>query len=283
VRPDVVLVNEFDFDAGGVSLDRFAENYLEVGPGGAAPIRYPYRFTAESNTGIPTGLDLNDDGEVGGGDDAFGFGLFPGQYGMAVYSRFPIAEEDVRTFQRFRWKDMPGNLLPTDFYDAAEQEVLRLSSKSHWDIPIELGGRTVHLLASHPTPPTFDGPEDRNGRRNHDEIRFWADYVRPNRSDYIYDDEGDRGGLHRGARFVIAGDQNADPEDGDSYDDAIWQLLDHPRSRTRCPRAPAGPSRRPSRAGRTSSTRAIRRTTRRTSPTARPATCARTTCCRPGA
>lgn len=28
---------------------------------------------------------------------------------------------------------------------------------------------------------------------------------------------------------MIAGDQNADPEDGDSYQDAIHQLLDHPR------------------------------------------------------
>ena len=28
---------------------------------------------------------------------------------------------------------------------------------------------------------------------------------------------------------MIAGDQNADPFDGDSYDDAILQLLDHPR------------------------------------------------------
>ncbi len=241
VRPDVVLINEFDFDEGGVALDRFAENYLEVGQRGAAPIRYPYRFTAESNTGIPTGLDLNDDGTVGGGDDAFGFGVFPGQYGMAVYSRYPIAEEDIRTFQRFRWKDMPGNLLPTGFYDAAEQEVLRLSSKSHWDIPIELGGRTVHLLASHPTPPTFDGPEDRNGRRNHDEIRFWADYVRPVRGRYIYDDAGVRGALRPGARFVIAGDQNADPEDGDSYDDAIWQLLDHPRIQDPLPTSPGGP------------------------------------------
>jgi len=240
VRPDVVLVNEFDFDA-GVSLDRFAEKYLEVGQRGAAAIRYPYRFTAESNTGIPTGLDLNDNGEIGGGDDAFGFGLFPGQYGMAVYSRFPIDEDAIRTFQEFRWKDMPGNLMPTDFYDAAEQDVLRLSSKSHWDIPIDLGARTVHLLASHPTPPTFDGPEDRNGRRNHDEIRFWADYVRPNRSDYIYDDEGGRGGLTRGARFVIAGDQNADPEDGDSYDDAILQLLDHPKIQDPLPTSPGGP------------------------------------------
>ena len=30
-----------------------------------------------------------------------------------------------------------------------------------------------------PDAAVFDGPEDRNGTRNHDEIRFWADYVNP--------------------------------------------------------------------------------------------------------
>ena len=88
----------------------------------------------------------------------------------------------------------------------------------------------MHFLVSHPTPPTFDGAEDRNGTRNHDEIRFWADYVSSRRtSAYIYDDQGKRGGLRPGSKFVIAGDQNADPFDGDSVDEAINQLLEHPR------------------------------------------------------
>ena len=77
-----------------------------------------------------------------------------------------------------------------------------------------------------PHAPTFDGPEDRNGTRNHDEIRFWADYVTPGAGRYIYDDEGRRGGLRPGSRFVIMGDQNADPLDGDSVAAAINQLLD---------------------------------------------------------
>jgi 3-phytase len=74
----------------------------------------------------------------------------------------------------------------------------------------------------------FDGSEDRNGRRNFDEIRFWADYISPERSGYVYDDEGGRGGLAAGERFVIAGDQNSDPLDGDSVPGAIQQLLNHP-------------------------------------------------------
>jgi Endonuclease/Exonuclease/phosphatase family len=237
-RPDVVLINEFDFVEGGVAADLFRTNYLERSQNGAMPIDYPYAFVAPSNTGVPSGFDLNNDGTVGGGDDAFGFGLFPGQFGMAVFSRYPIDERDARTFQTFRWVDMPGAMLPddpntsapADWYSPAELEVFRLSSKSHWDLPIHIGRKTVHFLVSHPTPPVFDGPEDRNGTRNFDEIRFWADYVAGGkRAAYIYDDEGKRGGLKHGARFVIAGDQNSDPLDGDSVPGAIQQLIEHHR------------------------------------------------------
>ncbi|MBW3663392.1 MAG: endonuclease/exonuclease/phosphatase family protein [Actinobacteria bacterium] len=237
VRPDVLLINEFDFDPGGEAARLFQRNYLDVGHNGAEPIHYPFRFVAPSNTGVPSGHDLDNSGGVGGPGDAQGFGFFPGQYGMAVYSRYPIVTSQVRTFQHFLWRDMPGAVLPddpdtpesADWYSPEELEVLRLSSKSHWDVPIRLHGRIVHLLASHPTPPVFDGAEDRNGRRNHDEIRLWADYVTPDRSGYLYDDDGVPGGLPAGASFVIVGDQNADPHDGDSFADAILQLLDHPR------------------------------------------------------
>lgn len=247
VDPDVVLINEFDHAPAAVDL--FRDNYLEVSQNGADPVEFPYAYVAASNTGIPSGFDLNNNGQVGGGDDAFGFGLFPGQYGLVVYSKYPIDTAAVRTFQTFRWADMPGALLPddpatsapADWYSPEELAVFRLSSKSHWDVPIKVGRDTVHFLVSHPTPPTFDGVEDRNGKRNHDEIRFWADYVSgPACGGYIYDDQGQYGGLRPGSSFVIAGDQNADPEDGDSVDDAILQLLDHPLVNSRFAPSSAG-------------------------------------------
>jgi 3-phytase len=238
VRPDVLLINEFDFDPAAVDL--FRDNFLEVPQNGAAPIEYPYAFVAPSNTGIATGKDLNNNGVAvttpgapGYGDDAFGFGAFPGQFGMVVYSRYPIVVDEVRTFQLFKWKDMPGNLIPTPFYSPDEVEILRLSSKSHWDVPILIGKKAVHFLVSHPTPPVFDGPEDRNGRRNFDEIRFWADYISPGQSGYIYDDAGRHGGLKPGELFVIAGDQNSDPLDGDSIPGAAQQLIEHPLVNTK--------------------------------------------------
>lgn len=241
-RPDVLLINEFDFYEGGEAAQLFQDNYLSLPHGDAESIIYPYRFVAPSNTGIPSGLDLDNFGGVGGPNDAFGFGFFPGQYGMVVYSMYPIDYENVRTFQRFLWKDMPGALLPddprtpepADWYSPEELDVFRLSSKSHWDVPILIGGKTVHFLTSHPTPPVFDDPPnypagvDFNGRRNYDEIRFWADYIIPSRSSYIYDDDGNPGGLEPGAMFVIAGDQNSDPFDGDSIPGSAQQLLEHP-------------------------------------------------------
>jgi hypothetical protein len=248
VRPDVLLINEFDplnnADGDPGPEELFRDNFLEVSQNGAPPFEDGelYTFIAPSNTGIPTDLDLSNDGVVGGPNDAYGFGFFPGQFGMVVYSRYPIDYDNVRTFQLFEWKDMPGALLPddprtpqpADWYAPAELEVFRLSSKSHWDVPIEIGGKTVHFLVSHPTPPVFDDPPafpagvDFNGRRNHDEIRFWADYVTPGKSDYIYDDKGVYGGLEPGELFVIAGDQNSDPLDGDSIPGSIQQLIEHP-------------------------------------------------------
>jgi Endonuclease/Exonuclease/phosphatase family len=245
VRPDVLLINEFDYDPAAVDL--FRDNFLEVAQNGAAPIDYPYAFVAPSNTGIPSGLDLNNAGGAvttpgapGYGDDAYGFGAFPGQYGMVVYSKYPIAYKDVRTFQLFRWTDMPGNLIPTPFYSPEEAAILRLSSKSHWDVPIVIRGKTVHFLVSHPTPPVFDGPEDRNGRRNFDEIRFWADYISPGKARYIYDDKGKHGGLKPGKPFVIAGDENSDPLDGDSIPGATQQLLENPLVNTKLTPQSAG-------------------------------------------
>jgi hypothetical protein len=235
-NPDVLLVNEFDFDSEGLAAGLFQQNYLNVSQNGANPIDFPYVYIAPSNTGIPSGFDFDNNGEIGGGNDAFGFGFFPGQFGMVLYSKYPIDTANIRTFQTFLWRDMPGALLPdnpdtaapSDWYSTEELAVFRLSSKSHWDVPIQFNGETIHALVSHPTPPVFDGDEDRNGTRNHDEIRFWADYVTPGQNDYIYDDTGNFGGLEQGDRFVIMGDQNADPFDGDSTQNAILQLLDNP-------------------------------------------------------
>jgi endonuclease/exonuclease/phosphatase family metal-dependent hydrolase len=245
VRPDVLLINEFDWDEKGDGLQLFLDLYLARAVAGNRSINYRHLFQQAVNTGVDSGRDLDGDGFTGGLGDTFGFGRFPGQYGMAILSRFPIRKS--RTFRTFLWRDMPAGLWPRNpeslrgFYRPSAADVFRLSSKSHWDISIDVEGLTIHLLAAHPTPPVFDGSEDRNGRRNHDEIRFWADYVGPSEaSTYIYDDLGCHGGLPSGSHFVVLGDLNADPQDGDSVPGAIQQLLTHPAIDSVCIPTSAG-------------------------------------------
>ncbi len=237
ISPDVLLLNEVDYDPAGKLVQTFQEMYLAVGQnvsgsesGPAEPIEFPYRYQPTVNTGVPSGFDLDRNGKITTkpgsrdyGGDCWGFGQYPGQYGLVLLSKYPIDAENVRTFQKFLWKDLPGALLPDDpetqesgdWYSADALEQFRLSSKNHCDVPILVDGRRIHVLISHPTPPIFDGAEDRNGRRNHDEIRLWVDYISAEDGDYIYDDTGKRGGLPAGESFVILGDLNGDPHDGE--------------------------------------------------------------------
>lgn len=249
VRPDVVLINEIDFDEERTNARLFIERYLQFSQSGQPPIDYTYIFFEPSNTGIPSGTDFNNNGNVDDPEDAFGFGQYPGQYAMAILSQLPFTNEDTRTFRNFLWRDLPGHLMPDgrdgkpDWYSAEAQTIMRLSSKSHWDVVVMVDEVKLHLLASHPTPGGFDGDEDRNGRRNFDEIRLWADYLSGgDAAAYLNDDDGRSGGLDADANFVILGDLNADPiNDSAPYGrTAISQLLEHPRVHDPEPTAPGG-------------------------------------------
>ncbi|MBX3389732.1 MAG: endonuclease/exonuclease/phosphatase family protein [Phycisphaeraceae bacterium] len=266
IAPNIIFLNEIAYDmpgapgfkegdAPGQNAARFVENYLSTAQApGLTPIKYR-AFMAPVNTGLFSGFDLDNDGKVvdaypmppgtkpdgtpGGqtpegrayGNDCFGFGTFPGQYGMAllVDERLTIDEANIRTFQKLPWDYVTGNFLPmnadgTPWYSNEEKAVMRLSSKSHWDVPVRLpNGSELHVFCSHPTPPVFDGPEDRNGKRNHDEIRFWMDYL--SNEPYIVDDNAKYGGYASDAPFVIVGDMNADPKKGDSFKNPMFKLL----------------------------------------------------------
>ena len=240
VRADVVLLNEFDYDRNGRAADLFQQKYLDVAQYGGTPLHYPFRYFAEVNTGVASGLDIDGDGQIGStgrarGNDAWGYGMHPGQYGMLVLSKYPLDIARLRSFRLLKWSAMPNARRPVDpktgkptHIDATWQQ-LRLSSKSHWDIPVLTPQGEIHFLVAHPTPPTFDGPEDRNGKRNADELRLWADYISGKPVPWLCDDKRQCGGLPTDARFVIAGDLNADPIDGDSARNSITQLLDSPR------------------------------------------------------
>lgn len=232
VSPDVLVLNEFDHDESGTAITLFAER-----------MGYPYSLALPSNTGVPSGVDLDGDGVADHppgsrdhGGDAFGYGTHPGQYAIAVLSRFPIEEDAIRTYRKLLWRDVPRNRIPEGFYSPEALDVLRLSSKTHALVPIEVPGGPLTMILAHPTPPGFDGPEDRNGRRNQDEVRLVHDLIDPARGPYLTDDLGRAGGLPSGSPFVVLGDLNADPTDGDA-NSAIADLLaspllqdPHPRS-----------------------------------------------------
>ena len=197
-RPDILLLTDFDWDYDGRALSAFAD--LLAGAG----LDYPHRFAARPNAGMATGLDLDGDGRLGGAADAQGFGEFTGQGGMAILSRHPIGP--VTDHSAFLWRDLPGQIMPELPPETAN--VLRLSSSAHWDAKILVAGQPLHLLAMAATPPVFDGPEDMNGRRNHDELAFWLTHL-PD------------------APFVLAGNLNLDPIDGDGRPEALARMLEH--------------------------------------------------------
>jgi hypothetical protein len=237
-RPDVLLLTGFDHDLRGRALDAFRA-LLRTGPDG---IHYPEAFAAPGNTGRPSGLDLDDDGRLMGPGDALGWGRFPGDGGMALLSRLPIDAAAARSFAMLRWADVPGALLPvradgSPYPDAARRAGLRLSSRAHWDVPVVLpdGGR-LHVLASNPTPPLFDGPEAFNARRNHDEIGFWRAYLA---GTPFEDDTGRRGGAPE-APLVVLGNLNLDPADGAGMRAAIAGLLADPRLSDPAPSSAGG-------------------------------------------
>ncbi|MBE3639176.1 endonuclease/exonuclease/phosphatase family protein [Mangrovicoccus algicola] len=210
VSPDILLLTRFDYDLDLAALSAFNDRL--------GPARYPHLFALRPNTGRATGLDLDRDGRLGEPEDAQGFGRFAGQNGMAILSRHPFGP--ARDFSALLWRDLPGARLPMagagPFWGAEVLDHLRLSTTGHWDVPVGIGDRVLHLLAFHASPPVFDGPEDRNGLRAAEELRFWRLYL-----------DGAFGPPP--PVFVLLGTANIDPGKGDGRRAEMRALLEDPR------------------------------------------------------
>ncbi|MDO5642490.1 MAG: endonuclease/exonuclease/phosphatase family protein [Paracoccus sp. (in: a-proteobacteria)] len=197
---DVLLLTGFDWDHDGQALGAFVQALASAG------VDYPHRFAGQPNRGIPTGIDMDGDGRLNRAEDMQGWARFTGQNGLAVLSRLPIGT--VTDYSHQLWRDQPGHLI-ADAIPPEAAAVQRLSTTAHWDVQLQTDP-PLHLLAWSATPPVFDGPEDRNGRRNHDENIFWLRHL-PD------------------APFVLAGNANLDPIDGEGRHEAIRAILSDPR------------------------------------------------------
>ncbi len=217
---DVLVLTGVDYDLRGEVLAALERRLAAAGR------PYPYRLALRPNTGVPTGRDLDRNGRLGEARDAQGWGRFAGEGGIAVLSRLPIGP-DVRDFSGFLWADLPGNLMPAD--DPA-RDMQRLHTTGAYEVPIDLpGGKSLRLLVFYASPPVFDGPEDRNGRRNHDEAAFWLRLL--------------EGGLSMpppDGSFVLLGQTSLDPMDGEGRAQALRGLLDHPALQDPRPRGDHG-------------------------------------------
>ncbi len=219
---DVLVLTGFDYDLGNAALDAFAATLAAKG----AP--YPHRFALRPNTGVPTGLDLDGDGRLGGPRDAQGYGRFPGEAGMAVLSRLPLRTDAARDLSALLWRDLPEAIAPPASPEVTA--IQRLSTTGHWLLPVVMpGGQEMELLIWYASPPVFDGPEDRNGRRNHDEAALWLRLI-----------EGRLDPAPPGGPFVVIGDANLDPLDGEGLPTALNALLTHPRLTDPAPRGDHG-------------------------------------------
>jgi hypothetical protein len=211
VRPDIIALQGIDYDLRGTALKALADDLSKDG------LNYSHHFAVAPNAGQDSGLNLNGNGLLGDADDAHGYGRFNGMGGMAILSRFPIQEDAVEDYSAFLWRDLPNHQYPmkngAPFGGNAVFSTHRLSSRGHWVVPITTPafGR-LRLMTYHATPPLYDGPEDRNGKRNHDETAFWLDYLARDES---------------GLPFVLAGTANTDPERGSGRPEAINALLAH--------------------------------------------------------
>lgn len=216
--PDVLVLTGVTYDQEQQIAEEL-RTYLSAGQRTETGLDYPYMFTAPTNSGSESGVDLDGDGTIGGAGDAIGYGEYPGQYGTVVFSKHPIVEDEVRTFQKFLWSDLPENSMPEDRFSELESSVLRLNETSLWDVPVEVEGQTVHIIAT----AVASQHEDADTSRGDDIRRVLADYV-SGQAWYLYDDEGETASLSPGTPLVVAGVPAAEgvPAEG------LSALLDSP-------------------------------------------------------
>ncbi len=214
---DILILQGIDWDLEHAALTALTTRLSELG------MDSPFTFSREPNSGSATALDMNGDGKRATAADTQSYGAFRGAHGLAVLSRFPLQTEEARDLSTLLWHELPDANLPTHaddtpFPSREAQSIQRLSSTNHWILPVKISEASqINLVVFHATPPVFDGPEDRNGKRNRDELLLLQKIL-----DGSYPPPID-------GPIILVGDANLDPDKGAGQKQAIRELLAHPR------------------------------------------------------
>ena len=218
VRPDIILLTNFDYDASLVAARAFSARIAASG------WALPHAFAFAPNTGVRTGLDIDGDGYNSGPRDMQGYGAFPGQGGMVILSRVAPLVQDSQDFSDFLWADLPDN---AQRLEGGLADVQRLSSVGHWRVSYDIGPERLDVLAWHAGTPAFDDASKRNARRNGDENRFWMAFL-----------DGELDITAPQNPFVLMGTSNLDPYDGQGQRRVMTELLGHPALQDPRPQSP---------------------------------------------
>ena len=168
-------------------------------------------------SGAPSGVDLDGDGDAHGPRDALGYGWFTGDSGLALLSRLPLGPP--RDLSTMLWSKRAET---SDILPEAARSLVPLATTAQWVVPLAVGDRTLTLVTLAAGTPVFDGPEDRNGRRNRDELAFVAELA---------------AGLDLP---VVLGRANIDPDRGEGDRDALRALLEMPALQDPAPEGAGG-------------------------------------------
>ncbi len=199
-KPDIIAIQRFDWDARLDALTAFQKALDQAG----WPL--PHAVAPRPNSGVPSGLDLNNNGRTTDAQDNFGYGLFPGNRGLAVLSRYPVDPDQVQNFTA-----TPSAIHPD----------LPLHTVAFVEVPVLVKETVITVLASHATAPLFDGGTGLNTRRNAEEIDFFTKRL-----------------AQMTGPFVIAANLNLDPVDGEGDHAVIRKLLADPALQDPMPISP---------------------------------------------
>ncbi|MBW2522711.1 MAG: endonuclease/exonuclease/phosphatase family protein [Deltaproteobacteria bacterium] len=224
--PDILCIEELEYDLEGVPVAEQVPGRFDGGAQNAARIAAALNAATSGAPYEHTLITLSNSGFLWAGPDngVLEFGsrgageLADMNYG--IVSRYPILKDQVRVVTDVAWSDLPDNVTAQmqSEIGAVVPEGYPLFSKALVIAPIDVDGEVLVIVLLHPVPPIIYPTWP---YRNHDELggaRALLDGVLPG-VDPLPED----------ARFVLVGDLNADPDDGDSLPGAIRQLLDHPR------------------------------------------------------